>query len=414
MRSIAILISIGIFFLGGISFLEADEILDQQIQEKNKELQEVQQKILEQQELLEQTQRQKRTVSSELSRINSQIRQIDLGISSSRLTIEKLDLQIDSLQEEIVYAQEAIDRKSETVATVLRQIQERDRDSMLVTFLKNSTLSEGLFELQALQDLNVTLLSHITELEGAQRELSSILENATQTRRNKTIEQSALQNKRSISEELQEEKEYILSLTQSQEKQFEETLSELEQQQLEIAQEIVQIESRLQDKIDFSSLPEQLPGLLANPVPGRYTITQLYGRTPDAIRFYKSGFHNGIDLAAPVGTNIVSVEDGVVLAVANQDTYCRRGAYGKLVVIDHPTVGMTTLYAHLSYISVKKGDIVKRGDLIGHMGNTGLSTGSHLHFTLYDSSTVEIGPSQFCGPVMPFGGSIDPRNYVVF
>ena len=409
-----IIVQICILLLGGISFASANEVLDSQIREKNQELQEIQQQILQQQQLLEQTQREKRTVESELSRVNAQIRQIDLGIRSSRLTIDKLDLEIASLQEELVRAQESINQKAETVTDVLRQVQERDTDSMLVVLLKHDSLSESLFEIQALRDLNISLLGQISELEEAQRNLSRVLEDATQARRGKTIEQTTLENKRVISEELQGEKKQILSLTKSQEQEFEKNLSELEERQLEIAQEIVEIESRLQNQIDFTTLPEKLPGLLANPVPERYTITQLYGRTPDAVRFYKSGFHNGIDLAAPVGTKIVAAEDGVVLAAADQDLYCRRGAYGKFVLIQHPTLGLATLYAHLSYISVKKGDIVKRGDLIGNMGNTGLSTGSHLHFTLYDAATVEVKASQYCGPEMPYGGSIDPRNYVLF
>ena len=401
-------------FFGSGAFVFADEVLDAQIREKNQELQEIQQQINEQQQLLEQTKREKRTVESELSRVNSQIRQIDLGIRSSRLTVEKLDLEIDSLQEEIIKAQESINQKAETVTDVLRQVQERDTDSMLVVLLKHDSLSDSLFEIQALNDLNTNLLARISELEEAQSNLSRVLNNATAARHNKSIEQTTLENKRAISEELQIEKKQILSLTQSQEKEFEENLSELEERQLQIAQEIVEIESRLQNQIDFTTLPDKLPGLLTNPVPERYTITQLYGRTPDAVRFYKSGFHNGIDLAAPVGTKVVAAEDGVVLAAADQDRYCRRGAYGKFVLIKHSTLGLATLYAHLSYISVKKGDIVKRGDLIGNIGNTGLSTGPHLHFTLYDAATVEVGPSQYCGPEMPFGGPIDPRNYVLF
>ena len=111
------------------------------------------------------------------------------------------------------------------------------------------------------------------------------------------------------------------------------------------------------------------------------------------------------------GLKIVSAEDGRIVAVGNQDRFCPRGAYGKFIVVKHYN-GLTTLYAHLSNYAVKAGDEVSRGQLIGYMGKTGYATGTHLHFTVYDSTTFKIQESKSCGP-MPIGGDIDPHNYVL-
>jgi len=85
--------------------------------------------------------------------------------------------------------------------------------------------------------------------------------------------------------------------------------------------------------------------------------------------------HNGVDFGAPTGTPVPSVGDGVVVQTG------RNGNYGNIVRIKHAG-GYETLYAHLSKINVRKGAIVRQGQNIGLVGNTGLSTCSHLHLEL--------------------------------
>ena len=83
--------------------------------------------------------------------------------------------------------------------------------------------------------------------------------------------------------------------------------------------------------------------------------------------------HEGLDFAAPSGTPILAATGGVVRIAANQ------GSFGNLIEIDHGE-GLLTRYAHAKVLLVKKGDLVKRGQIIARVGSTGLSTGPHLHF----------------------------------
>jgi murein DD-endopeptidase MepM/ murein hydrolase activator NlpD len=88
-------------------------------------------------------------------------------------------------------------------------------------------------------------------------------------------------------------------------------------------------------------------------------------------------FHNGMDFTAPTGTPVYSTGDGKVLSVKSS----RRGL-GNNIVIDHG-YGYSTVYAHLSEFNVKTGQKVERGDIIGYVGSTGLSTAPHLHYEVH-------------------------------
>ena len=88
-----------------------------------------------------------------------------------------------------------------------------------------------------------------------------------------------------------------------------------------------------------------------------------------------STFHNGIDIAAPSGTPVVSALGGVVQTVGHSNVR------GNFVVVNHGN-GLTTKYQHLSRINVAQGNRVTEGQRIGNVGNTGVSTGPHLHFEM--------------------------------
>lgn len=90
----------------------------------------------------------------------------------------------------------------------------------------------------------------------------------------------------------------------------------------------------------------------------------------------RGGHHYGIDIAAEPGSDILVVEDGIV-----EKSYYS-GSYGNVVFVMHPN-GVETVYAHMSKRLVKEGDKVKKGQLIGLVGNTGRSYGAHLHFEVH-------------------------------
>lgn len=119
--------------------------------------------------------------------------------------------------------------------------------------------------------------------------------------------------------------------------------------------------------------PDWVPGdlVITTPIPGFRIGSQFGPRLHPILGIVR--LHAGGDIGAPSGTPIYAPADGVVVLAEV------RGGYGNTTVIDHGH-SLGTLYGHQSQIAVKPGQLVQRGDLIGFVGSTGLSTGPHLHF----------------------------------
>ena len=126
-------------------------------------------------------------------------------------------------------------------------------------------------------------------------------------------------------------------------------------------------------------------------------ISSYFGYRPDPI--YKiEKFHSGIDFSSTLNTEAYATGDGVVADVENNEW-----GYGNMVTIDHG-YGYKTRYAHLNKSAVRKGQKVKRGQVIGYIGSTGKATGVHLHYEVLKND-VQIDPINF------FYNDLTPDEY---
>jgi murein DD-endopeptidase MepM/ murein hydrolase activator NlpD len=137
----------------------------------------------------------------------------------------------------------------------------------------------------------------------------------------------------------------------------------------------------LYERVDIASITSAQKALVLQLIPNgspiKYTrISSTYGSRIHPI-LKKREYHPGIDLRAPRKTPIYAPADGVV-------EYTRggyAGGYGNMIKLGH-SFGFGSIYAHLYKVEVNKGDFIKKGQLIGYVGSTGLSTGPHLHYEI--------------------------------
>ena len=120
---------------------------------------------------------------------------------------------------------------------------------------------------------------------------------------------------------------------------------------------------------------------LRNPTKGGY-ITSSFGERWGRM-------HKGIDISGNIGDPVMASFDGVV-----KSRFYEKDGYGNVIILEHDN-GLETRYAHMNSFAVKEGSVVKKGDIIGSVGNTGRSTGPHLHFELRVN-----------------GSPVDPEGYI--
>ena len=406
LRISILLVLITQFLTFSISHAATADDLRAAIEAKAKGLLEINNQIQTTQKQLEQTQGQQKTLSKEIKNIDYGISQLNLGIKSSQINIEKLGLELQEVQLDINQINASIGNRKLTLVKLLRELYEKDKEGSLIILLKNKSLAESLLESETISGLNQGISSEVADLTELNKQLNARFQTTSSKKKNIETENGNLKNRKGIVEDQKKERATLLTQTKNQEKLFASLLSDLERKQSAISDEIDVIEDELRKSFDPSILPVKRPGVLSWPVASP-VLTQHFG---EVSYLYRGKPHNGMDLGMPIGTAIFASADGTVFATGNNGRY----QYGKYVMVRHDN-NLITLYAHLSNnLIVKKGDVIKRGQLVGYSGNTGYVVGrGHLHLGLYwePSVRLENRPDCNCG-LIPIGITIDPEPYL--
>jgi len=407
-----------VFILGAHPLFPADASTEQELRARmetqQREIEKLEKEIAEYQKTLSKTTEQSKTLQQEVARVETQIKKVTADMRLTQNQIASTQLHIEELDGDIAASEIKMESYRQTLAETLQAVYQMDTSSLMEVFLRHQQISDFFGSLEDLQRLEESIHGDLAAL----RELKKVLENerATRTEQKKSLSalDRELQNRRLIEQNTKKAKNALLAETKNEEARYQQLLRSREVKRNEMLNEIQRIEDELRKLINPSAIPVSRAGILAWPIKGSAVLTQSFGNTPDSKILYNGKPHNGIDLGVPVGTPLYAADSGEVWETGNTDTYAGCLSYGKWILIKHPNK-LATLYAHLSQIAVTRGTSIARGDLIGYTGETGYATGPHLHFTVYDATTVQFRASKIPGSncqFLPYGGYLNPLAYL--
>ncbi len=406
------------FLVGGHLWAATADELRLQIDNHSAEIKRLEAEIAGYQKQLTATSQVASSLQSEITRLETTRKKLAADIKVTENKIELTDLEIEKLTNNIGEKNQTVSERQAALGESLREWRDRDNESLIETMLGYSHLADFWNELDRLNAVQKQVQDNIATLRSLRTELeTSKKETETQRQQLATL-RARLADQKALAEENKKEKDNLLKLTKNQEANYRILLTQSKAKKDAFESEMFNLEAQLRIIIDPKSIPPAGKGILAWPL-NEIFITQKFGKTVDSKRLYTSGTHNGVDFRAAVGTPVKATLDGTITATGDTDKACPNASYGKWVLIKHSN-GLSTLYGHLSLISVSAGETVKTGQMIGYSGKTGYSTGPHLHLTVYATQGMKVAEYNFksCSgarismPVADPGAYLDPLIYL--
>lgn len=374
---------------------EIDSQKNQQTQINN-QIDEAEEKQKEIEAKKSETMKQVESISSQIDSYQSQIDDLDSQIDNANLKIKEAE-------QKLVENQEEYEKKQEMFKQRLVAVYEAGETTYLDFLLTSQSLTDFIsnyYLVTEVAQMDAELIEKIEkqkeEIEASKKEIEESKEKLTTAKASKESVANELKSAKS------EKDKYVAQLSEE-EKELEKQIQELKQANDRIANEIKineekyrkQLEELQNSSSNNNNSSGSSSGYLASPVSGPIT----------AQAYYSSGkFHGAIDYGVSSGTPVHAVADGVVMSTANLSS-----SYGTYVVIRHAN-GLQTYYAHGTYgsICVSPGQTVKRGQQIMSSGNTGNSSGPHLHFE------VRKSPYSYNGYATGYGqdSRVNPLTYM--
>lgn len=410
------------FFSFYYSYSQDVSTLQNQINDRNSQIKNLQAEIDAYTNQVASTAEEAKTLKAAITNLESQKKTLLNQITLINLKIQNTQQNISTTINDINQNQDQIEKNKASLAKSLVEMKiNEDNNTFLVSLLGSDgkSLSSVLDKTFRLKELNNSINKKVADIN---RQINTLNTSKTIYEQQKTDLSNLskdLSNQRTLVVQNQQSKNTLLTQTKNKEQNYKKLIEDRKKKVTDLRDEINSFESKIKYILDRSKLP--VGRGLTWPI-SRIRITQYFGDTS----FSRSGAyngrgHNGVDFGIPIGTNIFSAADGVVMGTGDTDSSCPRASYGKWVLIKHSN-GLATLYGHLSIINVSAGQAVKIGESIGLSGNTGYSTGPHLHFTVIAADAVRIfGPTEYrsrtCGtfmviPYAPLNAYLNPMDYL--
>jgi murein DD-endopeptidase MepM/ murein hydrolase activator NlpD len=416
----AILIVIGGLALAASSIVAAQTASEIQgkISSTNEQLQKLNQEIPLIEKDLNTLGTKKKTLNTSIVELDLTRKKLQTEIKITQINVDTTSQKITQLGSQISEKEKEIDSRLAAIKEAVRLISERDARALPEVALSNESFSGFWDDIEAISQFNTSVADNVEKLKLLKGDLQNKTQQKQIEKKNYLGLKSTLTDQKTIAENAKKEKAQLLVQTKNQESAFSKLLKQKLALKDALEQELRNYEQTLKFILDPTSIPARGKKVFSPPL-AKLIITQQFGKTSSSGRLYASGTHNGTDFKASIGTPVMAVLDGTVLGTGDTDVTCPGASYGRWVLIKHSN-GLASLYAHFSLIKVSRGDVVNTGEIIGYSGNTGYSTGPHLHLTVFAAAAVKVEnrPSKACGgrtytmPLAAINAYLDPMDYL--
>lgn len=400
------------------------EKLQKDIADRGDRLAEIEKEIAKFEGQLKEVGAEKQTLQKAINQLSLERKKVQAEITKTQTLISSTDLEINKLILEISKTEADIEKNKNAIAEIVRNLYKENDTNLVELLLQNKNFSDFWNSLEAHKTVQNRMAIKVNELISLKKLLDEKRNSNTQKRSQLISLQTQYKDQNTVLANNQAEQSDLLEVTKSEEKNYQLLLAEQKAAREQIIKELRDFEAKLQFILDPNTIPTAGTAVFAWPLKN-VIVTQYFGGSEFAKRnpgiYGGRAYHPGVDLGAPRGTAIHAPLSGTVRATGNTDLVPGCYSWGKWTLIDHAN-GLTTLYAHQDVQSVTPGQKVATGEIIGYTGNTGYSTGPHLHFTVYAKDGVsvrkfnEIKTVTSCGPastpVAATEAYIDPMLYL--
>jgi murein DD-endopeptidase MepM/ murein hydrolase activator NlpD len=394
-----------------IAFSSAQTALDIQnkINQKDTDIAQLEKEISTYQAELDSLGQQKSSLNSSLKALDLTKKKLNADIAVTQKKIDKTNLTIQSLSSDINIKEDSIKNNLDSIKLEIRNINEFERKSMVETILSDNDFTVIWNDIDNTITVRERIRADIVTLKQTKGALEDTRNETIDAKNELTKLQSQLSDQQKIVAQNTNEKNKLLNQTKNSETTYQKLLKEGIAKKDAFEKELYDYEMQLQYILDPSKLPSK--GVLSWPLDYVY-MTSPYGSR-------NGGFHYGVDFRARTPVPVYAMAPGVISGVGDTDTECPGVSFGRFILIKYDN-GLASTYGHLSLIKVSAGQSVKRGELVGYTGNTGYSTGPHLHVAVYARDAVDIKtiPSKSCSgkiltqPISPINGYLNPVYYL--
>lgn len=362
MKKLIAMVLVVLFITVTLGTVSADELDD-----LKREQDAIQKQMEEEKESLKSTQQQFSSLSEQVKYLEDELSKVENELATLNRNVKNAETLVNEAEEDLIKVENELQERVDLFKERLKQIYQKGDVNFFEVLTESSSITDFLVRFELLKKIAEKDMELVEEIDRQRLVAEEKKVQLEKKRDHVLLLKKQSEAKLTQLEKQKEDQQLFLAQVRQEKAVIERALAELEGDSQKLASKIRAIQiSRSKSGLTAPT------GKFAWPTPGFTRVTSDYGMRVHPVLRTKR-MHTGVDISAPMGSPTVVGELGEVIYTG------WFGGYGWTVVVDHGG-GISSMYPHLSKITVKEGQIVTRGQEVGRIGTSGLSTGPHMHF----------------------------------